>query len=345
MSEIYRLIPLVMAEVPEIPKARRHSQGWAYRGFDDFLTAFRPALQKHGLFIVPEVLGTETSEKKTSNNASMSHVIVTVAYSVFAPDGSMIRSVVIGESWDTSDNASTKALDDAFTSFLTQVFCVPTGEKIGDNGREGNRRDNSNGTQGKAGKAPAPPPPPAPPVPVKAEKDPLPPPSNNLTEKDLNDRADRFVKGNMVSRIEGGYRVTVNPRFSYAVTKDGKRTVCECERFLAMRAGNPEFRCEHIRAVAVYYQAQLDAVKQADKSLPATATFERTQNQLAIDGLIVALSNRGVSAAEITGRIARLTDGKTGVDDLDPAEAAKVLAAFNNWLADVESKAPLKKGA
>lgn len=162
MSEIYRLIPMVMAEVPAIPKARKHSQGWTYRGFDDFLTAFRPALQKHGLFIVPEVLGMETSEKKTSNNASMSHVIVTVAYSVFAPDGSMIRSVVIGESWDTSDNASTKALDDAFTSFLTQVFCVPTGEKVGGNSQEGNRRDNPSASQGRPAKTQAATPAPSP---------------------------------------------------------------------------------------------------------------------------------------------------------------------------------------
>lgn len=128
---IYRLIPLVMAEVAFIPKLREHSeQHWVFRGFEDFLQYFRPALLKHGLFVVPEVLDTDTSERITANQKKMHHVLARVAYTIFAPDGSCVRAVVIGESWDTSDNASTKALDDAFTSFLTQVFCVPVADSI-----------------------------------------------------------------------------------------------------------------------------------------------------------------------------------------------------------------------
>lgn len=144
-GEIYKLIPKIMSEVPEIKKLRVHSQQkWSYRGFEDFLNAFQPALLKHGLFIVPEVLDNETSLQETSNKAMMRHVVVRVAYSVFAPDGSMIRAVVIGESWDSQDNATTKALDDAFTTFLTQTFCVGTGEPIGGASTNNSRQSERN---------------------------------------------------------------------------------------------------------------------------------------------------------------------------------------------------------
>jgi ERF superfamily len=130
---IYQLIPKVMKSVPFIPKLREHGeQHWAFRGFEDFLQYFRPALLEHGLFIVPEVLDSDISDKQTKNNKPMIHIILRVAYTVFAPDGSSIRATVVGESWDTQDNASTKALDDAFTSFLTQVFCVPVALSIND---------------------------------------------------------------------------------------------------------------------------------------------------------------------------------------------------------------------
>lgn len=162
-QQIYSLIPKVMADVPEIRKARQHSQQrWMYRGFEDFLAAFRPALLKHGLFIVPEVLGTETGEKGSKDKGTtMQHVIVTVAYSIFAPDGSMVRAVVIGESWDSQDNASTKALDDAFTTFLTQTFCVPTGEVPGEQQAESRQTGKQQRQQGPSRPEAVPPAPPA----------------------------------------------------------------------------------------------------------------------------------------------------------------------------------------
>lgn len=168
-QSIYRLIPKVMEDVAFIPKLREHNdQHWMYRGFEDFLQYFRPALLKHGLSIVPEVLETETSERMTSKNNKMHHMIVRVAYTVFAPDGSCVRAVVVGESWDNQDNASTKALDDAFTSFLTQVFCVPVAENIEE------MRKQFTGA-GKQRREPAPPsPPPAPKTPPPPSKPPDP---------------------------------------------------------------------------------------------------------------------------------------------------------------------------
>ena len=254
-GQIYELIPRVMADVPEIRKLRQHSQqGWTYRGFEDFLTAFRPALLAHGLFLVPEVLDTETGSIAVGNNKEMRHILVKVAYSVYAPDGAMIRSVVIGESWDAQDNASTKAMDDAFTTFLTQVFCVPTGESPA--GRTSADRQpgetksaNRPQSQGKNNQS------------NSARK----PASDGVAELKPNDsvnldtRARSLVDDGRVAKQGDGYVVKVNDRVGYQVTKaTSGKVICNCERFETLT--DPK-GCEHLRAVRLF--SSLPANRQA----------------------------------------------------------------------------------
>ncbi len=87
------------------------------------------------------------------------------------------------------------------------------------------------------------PPPPPPPPPVKQPA---------ASEEDLDKLAQRIVANDAVDKDGSAYRVMVDPRTVHTVSRPGQRLVCTCDRHKA----NPETRCEHIRAVSLWYQNQ-----------------------------------------------------------------------------------------
>lgn len=124
---IYELIPKVMAEVGAIEKARRNEQQkYFFRGIDDVFAAFQPVLAKHKIFYVPEVLDKDVTERETKSGATLIYTTLAVAYTFYAPDGSNVRAVVVGEAMDSGDKSSNKAMSAALKYALLQIFCVPT---------------------------------------------------------------------------------------------------------------------------------------------------------------------------------------------------------------------------
>jgi len=127
VSQIYELIPKVMTEVGAIEKGRRNeAQKFFFRGIDDVMSAFQPVLARHQVFYVPEVIEKTTDERQTKSGGTMIYTGLTVAYTFFAPDGSSVRAVVVGEAMDSGDKSSNKAMSAALKYCLLQVFCVPT---------------------------------------------------------------------------------------------------------------------------------------------------------------------------------------------------------------------------
>lgn len=125
--DIYKLIPRVMAEVGAIEKARRNEQQkYFFRGIDDVFAAFQPVLAKHQVFYVPEVLEKQVTERESASNRTLIYTTLTVMYTFYAPDGSNIRAVVVGEAMDSGDKSSNKAMSAALKYALLQIFCVPT---------------------------------------------------------------------------------------------------------------------------------------------------------------------------------------------------------------------------
>lgn len=298
-GEIYQKIKEVMGEVPSIPKAQRHAQGFDYRGIEDFLAAFRPALHKHGLFLLPEVLNLETGTRITDakNNkpaAQMHYVIATVAYTLMAGDGSSVRSVVIGESWDNSDNASTKAMTDALTTFFVQVFCVPTGASA---------QASRQGTGGNKPPAPSP----------ATTQGPAPNPTSNvlpieakkLTPDEMDKRAAQLVAENRITCTGNQCTVKANEKISYTVARgDDKKLTCQCERFKTWKD------CEHIRAVRLLY-----STPKADGRAELTM-------------LIADVLKAGATQEVVNGVIAKLCDGLYDPAQLDDAQIQKAKQAL-----------------
>ena len=64
-GKIYKAIPCIMSEINAVEKNKKNKQqGFMYRGIDDVMNAINPALVKHNVFIVPEVM--EQSGKEVS---------------------------------------------------------------------------------------------------------------------------------------------------------------------------------------------------------------------------------------------------------------------------------------
>lgn len=131
MAQIYELIGKAMADIGAIGKdSVNQQQKFKYRGIDAVMNALNPVLQKHGLFCAPEVLNQVREERVTTNGGTLKYSILTVKYTMYAPDGSSVSAVVLGEGMDSGDKASNKAMSVAFKYAMFQLFCIPTEDFI-----------------------------------------------------------------------------------------------------------------------------------------------------------------------------------------------------------------------
>ncbi len=129
--KIYRAIHAVMESIGAIGKDDfNSSQKFKYRGIDAVMNALSPALIKHKVFVVPEVLEQTREERQSSQNKALIYSICKMRYTFYAEDGSSVQAVVIGEGMDSGDKATNKAMSVAFKYACFQVFCIPTEEMM-----------------------------------------------------------------------------------------------------------------------------------------------------------------------------------------------------------------------
>ena len=137
-EQIYSLMGEAMRKISAITKdSVNQTQGFKYRGIDAVMNALYPVMSSLGLFIVPEVLEQTREERvsvKTYNNqekkTTLLYSILKIKYTMYAPDGSNVSCVVIGEGMDSGDKASNKALSVGLKYACFQMFMIPTEEMI-----------------------------------------------------------------------------------------------------------------------------------------------------------------------------------------------------------------------
>lgn len=126
---IYGAILGVMEDIGVIGKdSQNEKHKFWYRGIDAVMNALQPALIKHNIFIVPDVLEQKREERISSSGGNLIYSIIKMQYSFIAADGSRVCATVIGEGMDSGDKASNKAMSVAFKYACFQVFCIPTEE-------------------------------------------------------------------------------------------------------------------------------------------------------------------------------------------------------------------------
>lgn len=135
-GKIFELIPEAMRRIGAIGKdSVNKQQGFKYRGIDAVYNALNPVMSDLGLFLVPEVLDHRREERETEKQINgqtvksmLKYSILTMKYTMFAPDGSNVSCVVIGEGMDSGDKASNKAMSIAMKYAAFQLFMIPTEE-------------------------------------------------------------------------------------------------------------------------------------------------------------------------------------------------------------------------
>ena len=137
-GKIFELIPEAMRRVGAIGKdSVNKTQGFKYRGIDAVYNALNPVMADLGLFIVPEVIDHRREERETENTYNgqtkksiLKYSILTVRFTMYAPDGSNVSCVIVGEGMDSGDKASNKALSVALKYACFQLFMIPTEEMV-----------------------------------------------------------------------------------------------------------------------------------------------------------------------------------------------------------------------
>lgn len=135
---IYGLIGQAMRKIGAIGKDSKNAQqGYKFRGIDAVYNALNPVMAELGLFICPEILDhrreERISEKEYNGQKTqtvLKYSILTIKYTLFAPDGSNVSCVVVGEGMDSGDKASNKAMSVALKYACFQLFMIPTEEMV-----------------------------------------------------------------------------------------------------------------------------------------------------------------------------------------------------------------------
>ena len=126
---IYSAINKVMADIGAVGKNQKNTQqNFMFRGIDAVMNAINPALIKHKIFVVPEILEQSREERTTKTGTHLIYSICKIKYTFYAEDGSSIYAITIGEGMDSGDKATNKAMAIAFKYACSQVFCIPTEE-------------------------------------------------------------------------------------------------------------------------------------------------------------------------------------------------------------------------
>ncbi|VVB61452.1 ERF superfamily protein [uncultured archaeon] len=126
-NKIFSAISAVMADINAVEKKGwNKEQKFSFRSIDDIVNELHSIFVAHKIFVIPEVVKEERSERITKTGAVLFSSRLTVKYTLVAEDGSTVSSVVMGEAMDAGDKATTKALSIAYKYMLLEVFCIPT---------------------------------------------------------------------------------------------------------------------------------------------------------------------------------------------------------------------------
>ena len=119
----------VMGEATALGKDQRNQQqNFNYRGIDPLMNLVGPILRRHGVSIIPNSTTVRSRDFTTAKGTLMHEVHVDVGYTIYGPGGDFIYGHAPGESADSGDKATPKAMSVAYRTFLLQALCLPTDE-------------------------------------------------------------------------------------------------------------------------------------------------------------------------------------------------------------------------
>jgi hypothetical protein len=125
-TAIFELLPKVSADVGIVGKNRKNAQqGYSFRTIDDVVDACHGSFTKFSVTVIPEIVKVMREEKPTKSGGTMMFTLLEVKYSFYAPDGSSVSCLVLGEGADSGDKSANKAMSAAYKYAMGQVLSIP----------------------------------------------------------------------------------------------------------------------------------------------------------------------------------------------------------------------------
>jgi len=123
----------VMRHAESLSKDQRYDGGdgggkFNFRGIDDVMNLVGPILRAEGVSIIPMVTYANYRDVTTRGGKLSREVTVRVDYTITGPAGDTMHGSAPGESMDTGDKGTAKAMSVAYRVFLLQSLCLPTNE-------------------------------------------------------------------------------------------------------------------------------------------------------------------------------------------------------------------------
>ncbi len=121
------LMGRVLADVPAVGKnsqAPSNMGGYAFRGIEDVLAALKPAMARHGVFCIPDVIERLPTERTLQGGKVMFVVDLCIRWTFHGPAGDTLTSTCWGQGTDMGDKATQKAMTSGFKTMLCQTFCI-----------------------------------------------------------------------------------------------------------------------------------------------------------------------------------------------------------------------------
>jgi hypothetical protein len=130
---VYEAWARVMQQALALGKGQQYDGGegggrFRFRGIDDVMNLVGPILRLEGVSVIPSVRTANYRDVMTRGNKPSREVTVLVDYTITGPAGDTMFGSAPGESMDTGDKGTAKAMSVAFRVFLLQALCLPTDE-------------------------------------------------------------------------------------------------------------------------------------------------------------------------------------------------------------------------
>ena len=127
-ASIFERISAVMEDVQAVKKTDTNTQQhYNFRGIDAVVNAVGPAFRKHKVVgPVPHATSVTYRDVQTTTGKPSRECTVMVTYRFYGPKGDFMETEVPGESMDSGDKGTPKAMSVAERIALLQILCIPT---------------------------------------------------------------------------------------------------------------------------------------------------------------------------------------------------------------------------
>lgn len=126
-ATIHERMAAILRDLPAIPKgetAPANMGGYKFRGIADILSALKPTMGKHGVYVLPAVAERRDSERSVGQGKTMFVVDVRMHFRFVAEGSDFVDVEMWGCGTDMGDKAFQKAVTSAFKSALGVTFCI-----------------------------------------------------------------------------------------------------------------------------------------------------------------------------------------------------------------------------